>query len=122
MSLILGTQSNDIGDAASSPRVAAVAAVFPPTDLGPYVALDNPLREQFPALKFEPQKADQYSPLKHVSKDDAPTFLIHGDKDEVFPIEYIVNHILVKGGTHIMILNKYKWMNENLPKIMLSLE
>ncbi|MFN7289806.1 MAG: alpha/beta hydrolase family protein [Pirellula sp.] len=86
LSLILGTQSNDIGDAASSPRVAAVAAVFPPTDLGPYVALDNPLREQFPALKFEPQKADQYSPLKHVSKDDAPTFLIHGDKDELVPI------------------------------------
>jgi pimeloyl-ACP methyl ester carboxylesterase len=47
---------------------------------------------------------------------------IHGDKDEVFPIEYIVNPIVVKGGTHIMILNKYKWMNENLPKIMLSLE
>lgn len=86
LSLILGTQSNDIGDSASNPRVAAVAAVFPPTDLGPYVALDNPLREQFPALKFEPQKADQFSPLKHVSKDDAPTFLIHGDKDELVPI------------------------------------
>lgn len=86
LSLILGTQTNDVGNAESSPRVAAVAAVFPPTDLGPYVALDNPLREQFPALKFDPQKADQFSPLKHVSKDDAPTFLIHGDKDELVPI------------------------------------
>ncbi len=86
LSLILGTQTNDVGNAESSPRVAAVAAVFPPTDLGPYVALDNPLREQFPALKFDPKKADQFSPLKHVSKDDAPTFLIHGDKDELVPI------------------------------------
>lgn len=86
LSLILGTQTNDVGNAESSPRVAAVAAVFPPTDLGPYVALDNPLREQFPALKFDPQKADQFSPLKHASKDDAPTFLIHGDKDELVPI------------------------------------
>ncbi|MCU0711269.1 MAG: prolyl oligopeptidase family serine peptidase [Pirellula sp.] len=86
LSLILGTQTNDVGDAASSPRVAAVAAVFPPTDLGPYVAIDNPIREQFPALKFDPKKADQFSPLKHVSKDDAPTFLIHGDKDELVPI------------------------------------
>jgi acetyl esterase/lipase len=86
LSLILGTQTNDVGNAESSPRVAAVAAVFPPTDLGPYVALDNPLREQFPALKFDPKKADQFSPLKHVSKDDAPTFLIHGDKDELVPV------------------------------------
>jgi hypothetical protein len=53
---------------------------------------------------------------------DSEVVHIHGDKDEVFPIEYIVNPILVKGGTHIMILNKYKWMNENLPKIMLSIE
>ncbi len=45
---------------------------------------------------------------------------IHGDNDEVFPIKYIKNCIAIKGGTHIMILNKYKWLNENLPKIILS--
>jgi pimeloyl-ACP methyl ester carboxylesterase len=43
---------------------------------------------------------------------------IHGDADEVFPIKYVSNPIVVKGGTHIMILNKYKWLNENLPKII----
>ncbi|WP_269223575.1 alpha/beta hydrolase [Flavobacterium sp. IMCC34518] len=43
---------------------------------------------------------------------------IHGDEDDVFPIKYITNCIVVKGGTHIMILNKYKWLNENLPKII----
>ncbi|MET3027581.1 alpha/beta hydrolase [Flavobacterium sp. UW10123] len=45
---------------------------------------------------------------------------IHGDQDEVFPIKYINKCILVKGGTHIMILNKYKWLNENLPSIILD--
>ena len=28
--------------------------------------------------------------------------------------------IVVKGGTHIMILNKFRWLNENLPKIILE--
>lgn len=45
---------------------------------------------------------------------------IHGDMDDVFPIKYIKNCIVVKGGTHLMILNKYKWMNENLPAIILD--
>lgn len=43
---------------------------------------------------------------------------IHGDQDEVFPAKYLSGFIAVKGGTHIMILNKFKWLNENLPKII----
>lgn len=45
---------------------------------------------------------------------------IHGDADEVFPIKHIKNCTIVKGGTHIMILTKYRWLNDNLPKIMLE--
>ncbi|WP_142783567.1 alpha/beta hydrolase family protein [Changchengzhania lutea] len=45
---------------------------------------------------------------------------IHGDNDPVFPIKYIGECITVKGGTHIMILNKFKWFNENLPKLILG--
>lgn len=45
---------------------------------------------------------------------------IHGDEDEVFPIKHIRKCIVVKGGTHIMILNKFKWLNENLPKLILN--
>lgn len=45
---------------------------------------------------------------------------IHGDEDLVFPIRNIKNCIIVKGGTHIMIVTKYKWLNENLPKIILE--
>lgn len=51
---------------------------------------------------------------------DEKVIHIHGDKDDVFPIKYINSCIVVKGGTHIMILNKYKWLNENLPSIILE--
>lgn len=45
---------------------------------------------------------------------------IHGDRDEIFPYKYINGCITVKGGTHIMILNRYKWFNKNLPEIILN--
>ena len=45
---------------------------------------------------------------------------IHGDCDDVFPIQYIKNSLVVEGGTHVMILSKYKWLNENLPSIIIS--
>lgn len=85
LSLLLGTQSNDVATK-DAPRVAAVVAIFPPTDLAPYVEPTNPLREQFPALKFDPSQANVYSPLMHVTNDDAPTLLVHGDQDELVPI------------------------------------
>ncbi|HLF53486.1 alpha/beta hydrolase [Flavobacterium sp.] len=53
---------------------------------------------------------------------DKKVIHIHGDADEIFPIKNIKNCIVVKGGTHIMILIKYKWFNENLPNIILGKE
>ena len=49
----------------------------------------------------------QKEPLPH-------TIHIHGDKDPVFPIQYIKNATVIHGGTHIMIINRYKWFNEHL--------
>ncbi len=50
-----------------------------------------------------------------------PTIVhIHGDADEVFLFKYIKKCIVVKDGTHIMILNKYRWFNANLPEIILE--
>lgn len=43
---------------------------------------------------------------------------IHGDDDRVFPIKYTSGCIVVKGGTHIMILNRFRWLNEHLPSII----
>ena len=47
---------------------------------------------------------------------------IHGDNDSVFPAQNIENFVNIKSGTHIMIINRYKWFNENLPKIILEQE
>ena len=43
---------------------------------------------------------------------------IHGDNDMIFPNSCEGNCIVIKGGTHIMVINKYKWFNENLPKLI----
>ncbi|MGY0392760.1 alpha/beta hydrolase [Bizionia sp. KMM 8389] len=56
---------------------------------------------------------EQDEPLKDVIH-------IHGDADTVFPYKYINNCIPVESGTHVMILNKYRWFNENLPKLILN--
>ncbi|MEO8934606.1 MAG: alpha/beta hydrolase [Xanthomarina sp.] len=45
---------------------------------------------------------------------------IHGDKDPVFPYHNLSECIRVKEGTHVMIINRYKWFNKNLPKLILD--
>lgn len=45
---------------------------------------------------------------------------IHGDADEVFPVKNIKKFIVVKGGTHLMILNRFRWMNSHLPELILK--
>jgi pimeloyl-ACP methyl ester carboxylesterase len=53
-------------------------------------------------------------------KIDSNVIHIHGDADEVFPVKNIKKYINVKGGTHIMILNRFRWFNQHLPKIILE--
>lgn len=53
-------------------------------------------------------------------KHDSKIIHIHGDNDSVFPIKNIENCIVLKNGTHIAIINKYKWFNENLPRLILE--
>lgn len=45
---------------------------------------------------------------------------IHGDRDPVFPIARIQNCLVVKGGTHTMIIHRYKWFNSHLPELILQ--
>lgn len=98
LSLVLGTAS-DNGDPNAkeefmkqSSRVASVVAYFPPVDLRPLARGVNPpppadgRPQRFPALNFEKEKAPDYSPIIHVSPDDPPSLLIHGDKDELVPL------------------------------------
>ncbi len=45
---------------------------------------------------------------------------IHGEKDAVFPIGNIKDCIVVKNGSHTMIIHRAKWFNEHLPTIILQ--
>jgi pimeloyl-ACP methyl ester carboxylesterase len=56
---------------------------------------------------------EQHKPIKNLIH-------IHGDQDRVFPIKNIENCITVQGGTHIMIINRFRWFNEHLPKLILK--
>lgn len=93
LSLVLGSMGDDGNPAASdenqktSSRVQAVVAYFPPTDIREYVNHET-LSRQFPAIVFPEDEADDVSPLLAVTADDAPTLLIHGDKDELVPISH----------------------------------
>lgn len=43
---------------------------------------------------------------------------IHGDKDKMFPIKYIRNCVVLEGGTHVMIITRYRWFNKYLPTLI----
>jgi acetyl esterase/lipase len=117
LSLMQGTagtagdpNAKDPVDRASS-RVAAVACFFPPTDFLNYgetgkVALGRGTLKNFKApfdfRDFDPKTRSfelitdetkrreigkQISPVYHVTPDDAPTLIIHGDADKLVPIQ-----------------------------------
>ncbi len=46
---------------------------------------------------------------------------IHGDRDRIFPIRYIKNCIPVRGGTHLMLLNKGPEISAHIDRIMQAL-
>jgi acetyl esterase/lipase len=98
LSLMLGTTGDDGNPNAKDEvlkqgdRVAAVVAIFPPTDISDWVT--NPPEEikklamLKPPLTFDAKLAPEYSPLLKVTAKTAPTLLIHGDKDKLVPIEH----------------------------------
>jgi acetyl esterase/lipase len=117
LSLMQGTagdlgdpKAKDPVDRVSS-RVQAVACFFPPTDFLNYgkpgeVALGNGILEGFPApfdfREFDPKLKKfvsvtdlddifaigrKISPINHVSPDDPPALIIHGDADKLVPIQ-----------------------------------
>ena len=89
LSLMLGVASDEGGKDSKDPvdqtsdRVAAVVAYFPPVDLREWVGPND----SFPALEFDPKLAESVSPLLHVTSDDPPTLLVHGDKDDLVKLD-----------------------------------
>ena len=98
-------------------RIAAVVALYPPTDIQTWVTDPLAAVKAIPGLKppltFDSALAPACSPLLHVSADDAPTLLIHGNKDELVPIEHSRNFdaaakvqklpcelLVIEGATH----------------------
>jgi acetyl esterase/lipase len=96
LSLMLATASDKGDPNAAEPfmresdRVASVVAYFPPVDLRTFArgAVPAAPGQAFPALNFDREKAPDYSPLLHVTRDDPPTLLIHGDADPLVNIDH----------------------------------
>ncbi|MFO1021724.1 MAG: alpha/beta hydrolase [Planctomycetales bacterium] len=98
LSLCLGTMGDDGDPQGKDPldrvsdRVQAVVAFVAPTDLR--IAVKDypdrlPAYKNFPALDLDMKNAEVYSPLAHVTDDDAPTLMLTGAKDDLVPT---VNH------------------------------
>lgn len=93
LALMLGTTGADAAESGdeierASSRVAAVVALVPPTDLRVAVwdAPESlPAYRNFPALNLSLELAKTYSPVVHVTADDAPALVIMGGKDELVP-------------------------------------
>lgn len=94
LSLVLATTGDDGDPAATDPvlqtssRVATVAALVPPTDLRVAVweAEESlPAYRSFPALNLPLDAAAEYSPVIHVTPDDASALVISGTKDKLVP-------------------------------------
>ncbi len=117
LSLMIGTSGDKGHPKAADPvdraasRVQAVACFYPPTDFLNYgekgrVVLGNGVLANFKApfafQEFDPKSRSfepitdekkiieigrQISPVYHVTPDDAPALIIHGDADKLVPIQ-----------------------------------
>lgn len=107
---------------------------FLPTGLAGYVTK----LDKFPIGKFAQKRIEMYKrymtmenkgyldwALKQVvcwQQEEPIKDCIHiqGDKDIVFPIRYIDGCIVVPNGTHVMIINRFRWFNEHLPSLIVN--
>lgn len=98
LSLMLGTTGDDGNPSAKdevlrqSSRVAAVVALFPPSDLRGWTT-DPPAEIKKhaalkPPLAFDAKLEPDVSPLLKATDKSAPSIIIHGDKDKLVPIEH----------------------------------
>ncbi len=47
---------------------------------------------------------------------------LHGDKDHIFPIKNIKDCQVVEGGNHLMIIFRFRWINQHLPQLLAQQE
>ncbi len=79
LTLMLGLHN----DNTSRHRPAAVVAYQAPAELTGRTGPNT----RFPAMNFDESLAPSLSPINLVTPDDPPTLLVHGDNDELVPVE-----------------------------------
>lgn len=109
LSLMLGTTADD-GDPQAkeellhtSDRVAAVVAWYPPTDLRSFVNPETHYPKDYPALRMDATQTEVCSPYLHVTADDAPTLLVHGDQDTLVPLKESQQIVPEFQGKHVAV-------------------
>jgi pimeloyl-ACP methyl ester carboxylesterase len=58
---------------------------------------------------------------RNTSLIDAPLYHIHGEDDRIFPIRYISDCIRIRGGSHLMLLNKGPEITDHIHQILQKL-
>ena len=137
LSLMQGTASKEGDPKAKDPvdrvssRVQAVACFFPPTDFLNWGERGKNVLEKMPeqikpAFAFRERNPKtggfrrvtdvakiiallrELSPIQHVTEDDAPTLIVHGDKDKLVPIQQaeVLIAKLKKAGVHAELVVK----------------
>lgn len=96
------------GNLDQSSRVQAICAFYPPTDLNQLVT--NPKWRTSPdsdigkllggPLEQNLDKAARANPVKYITPDDSPFYIVHGDKDTMVRLEQskILHEALLKAG------------------------
>jgi acetyl esterase/lipase len=96
----------------ASAKVQAVVAIFPPTDFLAFVRGSGGDKATVGSFlgtnlgrndKAAERRYEAASPISHVSADDPPFLLIHGDADPVVPVEQskLFREALAKAGVHV---------------------
>lgn len=110
---LLGTANDekdlegDLGNPGVSSRVRCVLDFFGPTDLtklSPPKAKANPVTRLIGGdLGDKKALAEQADPIRYATKDDAPFLIVHGDKDNVVPLNQseLLNDALKKAGVEV---------------------
>ena len=100
-SLADGELEGDGGNPGVSTDVAACIAIYPPTELR--VAHPNDMVGLLLGGKVARDLEDEASPLRYATADFPPTMLVHGNADEVVPVEasFAMYHALQKAGAQV---------------------
>ena len=100
-SLTDGELEGDGGNPGVTTQVAACIAIYPPTELR--VAHPNDMVGLLLGGKVARELEDEASPLRYASANFPPTMLVHGNADEIVPVEasFAMYHALQKVGAQV---------------------